>query len=323
RARSMPMMAAAGALVDTDELKPRARNALRLLLDDFARWRSLADATTHGDLAGQVLDESGYTEMWKNEKTPDAPGRLENLKELVRAIEEFENLAGFLEHVSLVMEAVEESGGDMVNLMTLHSAKGLEFDTVFLPGWEEGLFPHQRALDEGGLKSLEEERRLAYVGITRARKRVRISFAANRRIHNQWQSAIPSRFVDELPADHVEVQTDTGLYGGGGERGLRESGSDFHTPTPRAARGGLGPGNWRHAGTNGGRPRGHRDGLLIEGDARAAVPAEDNGRFSPGARVFHQKFGYGTVTASDGDKLRINFDHTGEKKVMDSFVEPA
>lgn len=315
----MPLVAAAGALVDTDELKPRARGAIRNLLEDFQRWRALADSTAHGDLAGQVLDESGYTEMWQNEKTPDAPGRLENLKELVRAIEEFENLSGFLEHVSLVMEAVEESGGDMVNLMTLHSAKGLEFDTVFLPGWEEGLFPHQRALDEGGLKSLEEERRLAYVGITRARKRVHISFAANRRIHNQWQSAIPSRFVDELPADHVEVLTDSGLYGGRGESGLSESRGEMGAATPRAARGG-----WGRAGVNGGgRKQGRRDGLIIEGAVEAVAATRDNGRFSRGARVFHQKFGYGTVTASDGDKLSINFDHTGEKKVMESFVDPA
>ena len=327
RARAMPLVAAAQALVDTDELKPRGRNALRLLLEDFERWRGLADSTPHGDLAGRVLDESGYTEMWQNEKTPDAPGRLENLKELVRAIEEFENLSGFLEHVSLVMEAVEDSGGDMVNLMTLHSAKGLEFDVVFLPGWEEGLFPHQRALDEGGLKSLEEERRLAYVGITRARKRVHISFAANRRIHNQWQSAIPSRFVDELPADHVEMMTDSGLYGGSGESGLRESAGEFIANPPRAGRGGWGRGGrdrpGRAGANGGGQARRRRDGLVIEGEARAVAASGENGRFAPGARVFHQKFGYGTVRAADGDKLSIDFDHTGEKKVMDSFVDPA
>ena len=146
-----------------------------------------------------VLDESGYTEMWQNDRSPDAPGRLDNLKELVRSMEEFENLAGFLEHISLIMDVDTGQSEDKVNLMTLHSSKGLEFDTVFLPGWEEGLFPHQRALDESGRAGLEEERRLAYVGVTRARTLCKISFAQNRRIHNLWQSAIPSRFLDELP----------------------------------------------------------------------------------------------------------------------------
>jgi DNA helicase-2/ATP-dependent DNA helicase PcrA len=254
--------------------------------------------------------------MWQNEKTPDAPGRLENLKELVSAMDEFDALAGFLEHVSLVMEAVEDSAGDMVNLITLHSAKGLEFDTVFLPGWEEGLFPHQRALDEGGLAALEEERRLAYVGITRARKRVHVSFAANRRIHNLWQSAIPSRFVDELPPETVEVRTGSGLYGGGGEGGLSEPKTAYAAPAARMA-------PRFPPRSESGRRRRQRDGVVIEGEASAVAGTGGNGRFPAGARVFHQKFGYGTVTASDGDKLRINFDHTGEKKVMDAFVDPA
>ncbi|MGE5768168.1 MAG: ATP-dependent helicase, partial [Bacteroidota bacterium] len=213
RAANIPLSLAARRLVDTDELRPAARRSLAKLLDDLERWRSLIDTTPHPELAEIVLEESGYVEMWQNDKSLEAPGRLENLKEFVNALGEFENLAGFLEHVSLVMEALAQEGQDVVTIMTLHAAKGLEFDTVFLPGWEEGLFPNQRALDETGRRGLEEERRLAYVGLTRARKRVIVSFAANRRMHGSWAAAIPSRFVDELPKEHVEVESDSGVYG--------------------------------------------------------------------------------------------------------------
>ena len=191
---------------------------MRRLLDDFARWSAQLDTAHHAELAQTMLDESGYTGMWQTDKSAEAPGRLENLKELIAAIEEFEKLTGFLEHVSLVMENAEgDAPGDMVSLMTLHSAKGLEFDTVFLPGWEEGLFPHPRALQEKGDEALEEERRLGHVGLTRARTRSYVSFAANRRIHNLWQSTVPSRFVSELPAEHIEVVSEPGLWGTGGE----------------------------------------------------------------------------------------------------------
>jgi len=330
RAKDVSLTAAALDLVETDELRPAARRSLKGVLEDFARWRSLAEAADHTELAEVVLDESGYTAMWQNDKTPEAPGRLENLKELITAMEEFENIAGFLEHVSLVMEAVEGSKGDMVNLMTLHSAKGLEFESVFLPGWEEGLFPHQRAMDESGAAGLEEERRLAYVGLTRARKRASISFAANRRVHGLWQSAIPSRFVDELPPEHVEVRTESGLYGGNADAGLRETsgGGDFagYGRQSRDWRQTSSRGEGSRARTNWGRtdgaaipqPRG-RGGMLIEGSAET-VAARKAPRFASGARVFHDKFGYGTVTAVEGDKLTIDFDHTGEKKVMEGFV---
>src|SRR5579885_1912826 len=211
REQRLPLVEAARELIRGDRLRPAARNALAGFIAALDRWRAEAGRVGHTDLVQVVLDESGYTAMWQADRSPDAAGRLENLKELVVAMAEFENLAGFLEHVSLVMDNAADTAGDMVNLMTLHSAKGLEFDTVFLPGWEEGLFPSQRALDEGGLAALEEERRLAYVGLTRARRRGYVSFAANRRIHGQWQSAVRSRFVDELPPEHIEFVAEPGL----------------------------------------------------------------------------------------------------------------
>jgi DNA helicase-2/ATP-dependent DNA helicase PcrA len=241
-----------------------------------------------------MLDESGYTEMWKQDKSPEAPGRLENLKELVRALADFETLAGFLDHVALVMENEENAEGDRVSLMTLHGAKGLEFDTVFLPGWEEGLFPNQRAMDESGLKGLEEERRLAYVGLTRARRRAIVSYAANRRIYANWQSSIPSRFVEELPDEQVE--------------------RDGSAAMAREARLGI------TSVFNGQFPLVARRQKVVEVWEQPARPAREDA-IPVGARVFHQKFGYGTVTAADDDRLDIAFDKAGDKRVLDRFVE--
>ena len=221
RALGIPMLAAAEKLAESDELKPKPRAALRQIAANFARWQELLEATPHTELAETILEESGYTEMWKNDRSAEAPGRLENLKELIRSMEEYESLRSFLEHVALVMDAEQNAELDAVSIMTLHSAKGLEFETVFLPGWEEGLFPHQRALDEGGRSGLEEERRLAYVGVTRAKKNLHIWFVSNRRIHGLWQSTIPSRFLDELPAAHVEVAEAGNSYGGYGGRRVR------------------------------------------------------------------------------------------------------
>ncbi|MDA1326223.1 MAG: UvrD-helicase domain-containing protein, partial [Proteobacteria bacterium] len=310
RAQTISLTEAARRLSETDDLRPQARKAIAGLLADFDRWRLLGQTVDHMELAETVLDESGYTGMWQRDKSPEAPGRLENIKELISALEEFENLGGFLEHVSLVMEAGAKDSGDMVTLMTLHAAKGLEYDSVFLPGWEEGVFPNQRTMDEGGAPALEEERRLAYVGLTRARKRAVISFAANRRIYNQWQSSIPSRFVDELPRDLVEVGSEAGLYGGlAGATGVNNDADADWDQT------GRGPGYARLRASR-------RDGGVIDGRATVVEDLPSPGAVACGVRVFHQKFGYGTIRAKDGNKLEIAFEKAGTKKVLDSFVVP-
>src|SRR6188474_2329955 len=213
RKKKIPLTEAAEAIAATDEMKPKPRNSLREVMANFARWRTQMASLPHTELAEIVLDESGYTDMWQKDRSADAAGRLENLKELVRSMEEFENLQGFLEHISLVMDADKSESGEAVSIMTMHSAKGLEFDTVFLPGWEEGLFPSQRTLDDQGRVGLEEERRLAHVGLTRARRRAKIYFATNRRMHGVWSSNIPSRFLDELPEANVEVTESKGNFG--------------------------------------------------------------------------------------------------------------
>ena len=300
RASNISLPEAARRIVETDELKPAPRRNLGQLVRDLETWRKLSETTPHAELAQIVLDESGYTAMWQNDKSIEAPGRLENLKELIHALEEFDSLGGFLEHVSLVMENAATSDGEMITIMTLHGAKGLEFDIVFLPGWEEGLFPSQRSLDENGVKGLEEERRLAYVGITRARKRALISYAANRRVHNMWQNALPSRFIAELPKAHIERDEE-----------------HLWRPSERY----MGPqSGWGRQPLRQGF--GRRGGELIDLSAEA-VAQTGTGRYPSGARIFHQKFGYGKVLHSEGDKLEIAFDKAGVKKVMASFVMPA
>ncbi|MBN8972979.1 MAG: UvrD-helicase domain-containing protein [Rhizobiales bacterium] len=333
RKQRMSLAAAARAIADTDELKPKPRGTLRGLMDNFDRWRMQSQAMPHTELAEIVLDESGYTEMWQKDRSADAAGRLENLKELVRSMEEFENLQGFLEHISLVMDRDGGPEEDAVSLMTLHSAKGLEFDNVFLPGWEEGLFPHQRALDEQGRAGLEEERRLAHVGITRARKRAKLYFATNRRIHGTWSTTVPSRFLDELPADNVEITESKGGSGWGGSSGygasrfdnLEAFGSSYSTPGWQRAQANRSRGGFNEAGTPygaGGGSRTRRAPLTIEGELIAKSTGTTS-EYSLGDRVFHQKFGYGRVVKVDGNKLSIAFDKAGEKKVVDSFVQRA
>jgi ATP-dependent DNA helicase UvrD/PcrA len=283
----------------------------------------LIEAKPQGELAEIVLEESGYTDMWRTEKTADAEGRLENLKELVRAMEEFPDLGAFLEHISLVMDAANTDSGARVSIMTLHAAKGLEFETVFLPGWEEGLFPHQRSLDDLGRAGLEEERRLAYVGLTRAKRRAKIYFATNRRIHGLWQTTIPSRFLDELPETHVEVVTvATGsAYGGYAQSRFANMdvyGSSYATPGwQRAQR--RSEEARRDTPRDLQESRARRGPVQIEGELIARSSA--GSAFAKGARVFHAKFGNGTVATVDGNKLTVDFDNAGSKMVLESFVQ--
>ncbi|MFC3615215.1 ATP-dependent helicase [Lutimaribacter marinistellae] len=347
RANGVPLVEGARIAVEEGTIKGKGGGALRELIEGLARWRAVAkseltlggrrprsllgeeyDASfrqdnddeavierdsnelryDHVELAQIILDESGYTAMWQNDKTPEAPGRLENLKELVNQLDNFENLQGFLEHVSLIMDNEQSEEGAKVSIMTLHAAKGLEFPAVFLPGWEDGLFPSQRSMDESGLKGLEEERRLAYVGITRAEEVCTISFAANRRVFGQWQNALPSRFIDELPEDHVEVLTPPGLYGSGGVASTIDS---------RVAEANVynSPG-WKRL-----QARQGERGLSQPKESRnTVIDLTAVASFTTGERVFHQKFGYGAVTGIEGDKVEVDFDKAGTKKVVARFL---
>lgn len=366
RALRIPMLEAAGNLAESDELKPKPRAALREVAANFERWQKALETKPHTELAETILEESGYTDMWKNDRSAEAPGRLENLKELIRSMEEYESLRSFLEHVALVMDAEQNAGQDAVSIMTLHSAKGLEFETVFLPGWEEGLFPHQRALDEGGRSGLEEERRLAYVGLTRAKKNLHIWFVSNRLIHGLWQSTIPSRFLEELPESHVEIAESGNSFGGYGNpygggsfasgRGGRQNpygasrfdsvganteksgafSNTYSTPGWQRAQANRTEATDRNWGTRSGHQverigYGETDsgygagrtsvkGRTIDGELVAKSVADKPSPFSVGDRVFHQKFGNGNISAIEGNKLTIDFDKAGQKRVLDGFV---
>jgi DNA helicase II / ATP-dependent DNA helicase PcrA len=346
RSNGVSLVEGARLAVETGAIAGKGARELRGFVEGLARWRGLMlgglravgpeadddlvmdegaveDRLSHIELAEMILDESGYTAMWQNDKTPEAPGRLENLKELVKALEGFENLQGFLEHVSLIMDNESDDQEEKVTLMTLHAAKGLEFPAVFLPGWEDGLFPSQRAMDESGVKGLEEERRLAYVGITRAEAVCTISFASNRRVYGQWQSQMASRFVDELPVEHVEVLTPSGLHG---HQNMSSSaspvagmmrGSELHEAAARADV--YNSPGWRRLQQNQARP-----GLRQPSEARhMTIDAEAISVFALGDRVFHQKFGYGAVIGIEGDKMEVAFDKAGEKKVVASYLVSA
>jgi DNA helicase II / ATP-dependent DNA helicase PcrA len=315
RRAGVSLTRAARVMTESEELKPRPRQLLRDLIQTFDRWSAMVDTKPHEELAQIILEESGYIDMWKAERTADAAGRLENLKELTRSMEEFPSLAAFLEHVALVLDVESADGGERVSIMTLHAAKGLEFDVVFLPGWEEGLFPSQRSLDENGRSGLEEERRLAYVGLTRARKQAKIYFAANRRIRGLWQSTQPSRFVDELPPAHVEVVDANGAsygrYPVSRFDRVETFAKSYETP------------GWRRAQARANAPgaaAASRGPVTIEGRLVAQSAVES--RFVKGARVFHLKFGPGSVAAVDGAKLTVDFDKAGRKMVLESFVQP-
>ncbi len=330
RATGVPMFEAARMLAESDELKPKARRSLGDLVAAFLRWRGRVEDMRHTELAELILDESGYTSMWQADKSPQAQSRLENLKELIRFMHQFESLGGFLEHVALVMDVEQGDDGERVSLMTLHGAKGLEFETVFLPGWEEGLFPHQRSLDENGLAGLEEERRLAYVGITRAKRHAQISFAQNRRNRGLYQSASPSRFVDELPEAHIEVLAARSPFGGVyatmgsdprygranpyGTSRFDDAPSPFATTyqTPGWQRA---QDQWKASRPAPSAPK------TIEGQLVAS--SDHVSAFSEGDRVRHQKFGFGTVSLVDGNKLTIDFDNGDRKRVIESFLAKA
>jgi DNA helicase-2/ATP-dependent DNA helicase PcrA len=318
----MPLAAASIDLCDSDELPARARNTLKALLQQFVLWRESADQETPANLLRRVVTESGYEDMLQKDRGPESAGRLENLSELARAMEDYDTLTDFLEHVSLVMENDARDQGEKVTIMTMHAAKGLEFDHVFLPGWEEGVFPSQRALDEGGLASLEEERRLAYVAITRARRRCTILHAANRRIYGQWTSSIPSRFIEELPSEHVEQETT--LAGGASlwRANWSEQDDPFaHVSTARPDKSATrGPG-WQRALATGYDSKPVR--IAENKRSAASFAAKPRSDIAIGARVFHDKFGYGTVAGQDGNKLEIGFEKAGTKRVLDSFVKLA
>ena len=314
RASGVPLLGGARELLAKGAIGGKGASQLRAFVEGVDRWhQATLRPHSHVELAEVILEESGYTNMWQNDKTPEGPGRLENLKELVKALEQFENLQGFLEHVSLIMDNETEEAQEKISIMTLHAAKGLEFPAVFLPGWEEGLFPSQRSMDESGKKGLEEERRLAYVGITRAEELCTISFASNRRVYGQWQSQMPSRFIDELPPAHVTVLTPPGLYGGGFGAAAPSYGSQLEDRVVKADV--YNSPGWRRMEGRTARP------VSQPREARdMVIDAVANGAFGLGDRVFHQKFGYGEVMAVEGDKLDIEFDVAGAKKIVARWV---
>jgi DNA helicase-2/ATP-dependent DNA helicase PcrA len=319
RANGVSASLAARGLVNTDELPARTRTSLTTFLRDMDRWRGQVETVHHSRLMETVMEESGYTDALRLDKTPTGATRLDNLKELVASMSAFDTLSGYLEHVSLVMDLDRGAGDDAVQIMTLHSAKGLEFPVVFLPGWEEGVFPSQRSMDESGQKGLEEERRLAYVGITRAREQALITFVANRLVYGRWTSQLPSRFVDELPIANVEAASETGYYGGG--PGMQQAGTSRWDDAPNFGGSSYSSPGWRRAQSasdHGWKP-------TLETKARVVSTSDANpgSAYKRGDRVFHQKFGYGQVTLVDGAKLSVSFDKAGEKKVIDTFVEKA
>ncbi|MHA1544160.1 MAG: ATP-dependent helicase [Alphaproteobacteria bacterium] len=310
RERGISLYSSASNMVETDELPGKARNSLKNLLEDFDRWRHEKEERSHTQLTQLVLEESGYMAMWQADKNPDAPGRLENLKELIRAMGEFDSLSGFLEHISLVMATEMDKAEAKFSIMTLHSAKGLEFDTVFLAGWEEGIFPNPLALDESGLTGLEEERRLAYVGLTRAKRKAHIMFASQRQIYGQWQTLIPSRFLDDLPKVNINLTSNIQVYSAPKKTAPSYGGRPGQSTTPTYSRI---PNN---------RTR-QRD-RVIEGTVSRVSKAKPTlSDFAVGERVFHEKFGYGLVEDVEGNKLSVDFEGTGPKKIIDSFVKRA
>ena len=317
RMMNVSLETATRELTKTDEIRGKARSALRAFIMDVDRWRREATSIKHTEMTERILDESGYTQMWRDNKDAKSAGRLENLKELIQAMSEFDTLDAYLEHVSLVMDVESGPQEDEISLMTLHSAKGLEFPLVFLPGWEEGMFPSQKSMDESGMAGLEEERRLAYVGITRAREQAKIYFAANRQVYGSWQSSLPSRFIDELPPHHVEAGSETGYYD---SNKIAGEVAERFTESFTSARSNYNSPGWQRYKTNKGKNFG-RAPKDIEGHAVKRPAKGKASNFNVGERIFHQKFGYGTIETVDGTKLEVAFEKAGKKKVLDGFVE--
>ena len=296
RDENISLLDASKRILSTDELRIKARKNLQFLLEKIEKWKEQIKKINHINLAKTILDESGYTKMWQEDKSIDAPGRLENLKELITAMSEFSTMNEFLEHISLVMENERNYLFEMVNIMTMHSAKGLEFENVFLAGWDEGLFPHQKSLEETGQKALEEERRLAYVGITRGKKRVYISFAKRRFIHDGWNYSQPSRFIAELPKLHID--TDEEIFG------LEDSiyVVDSNEYEERVK---------------------NPNKLLFNRELNSINKRNKKNRYKVGDEIFHEKYGYGIIKYIANGKLEIVFDKSKETKiVLESFIKP-
>jgi DNA helicase-2/ATP-dependent DNA helicase PcrA len=320
RSMNISIEAATRTIIRTDEIRGKARSALRAFMLDLDRWRKESEDAKHTEMAERILDQSGYTQMWRDNKDAKSQGRLDNLKELINAMGEFDTLDAYMEHVSLVMDVETGPQEDEISLMTLHSAKGLEFPLVFLPGWEEGTFPSQRSLDESGMAGLEEERRLAYVGITRAREMAKIYFAANRQLYGSWQSSLPSRFVDELPIQHVDVESEANQYNPSLITSRVQE--DFSRSFTNAQNAGRTSPGWERYKNNKDKSYG-RAPKDIEGHAVRRPAKGKSSNYMVGERVFHNKFGYGAVKATEGTKLTVEFEKAGEKMVLDGFVQRA
>ena len=291
----------------------KAKNNLSELMSNFKTWRELLNHADAADLTNQIINDSGYMDMLKNDTSAEAEGRVENLRELINVMSDTDNyptLQEFMEHVSLVMDNDSSIDTNKVMLITLHSAKGLEFNVVFLPGWEESLFPHQRSLDEGGENSLEEERRLAYVAITRAKQKLYISMATSRRIYGEWKNNTPSRFLNEIPSSCLQITNQiSNCYNG--------KGSYYHTSAQY--------GNYNNYKPKFSTKPSYRK-YDDNQDHDYSYEPVDNYYSSPkksykGTKVYHESFGYGRIISISGSTCLVDFDNYGEKKVMSSYLQ--
>ncbi|MCY4306257.1 MAG: UvrD-helicase domain-containing protein [Aestuariivita sp.] len=315
RSNSLSLIEGSQFAVKNGQIKGKAAVELQLLSDKIRQWRDMMhnDKVSHAELAELILDESGYTTMWQAEKTPEAPGRLENLKELTKSISDFDNLQGFLEHISLMIANDTDMESDKVTLMTLHAAKGLEFPCIFLPGWEEEVFPSKRTEEENGTAGVEEERRLAYVGITRAQEVCTISFAESRFAFGKVQMQFPSRFINELPEEHVDILTSmTGSYRNDSRQDMQ--GSTIEEQSAYA-------GTYHSAGWKRFQSRSKAVRKLSPPQfTKKETNNMSKGKFALGDRVFHMKYGYGSIKSVDINTLEIEFEKADMKRVDVRYV---